>query len=325
LVFGANVIALHHVLPYINNKEEEPPMKKSYLSPSYIGTLNLKLRPKLKGAVFMLLWAFSFSTAMAFAKTLSGEVDSITVLFMRYFFGLVFFTPFILKADVSGFLTSRPILHTIRVIALGITVTCTYFAYRNLPLALATSIGMTGPLFTTVLAMILLKDKVPLFKWALILLGYAGVIIAVRPHEVAISIGVWVALLANLFAAISIICVKVLSRTERTFTIMLYANTATTFIAGLVVFSSWKLPGLNDLLALIAIGGFGVFSQYCSVTALRYANPSFLAPFEYTRMCFAIPVGYIFFEEIPNLWVIFGSIVIIIATYNLTRIEQEDR
>lgn len=289
---------------------------------SPLETLKRKLPPKLMGAIFILLWALSFSIAMAFAKTLSSEVDSVMVLFMRYFFGLIFFSPFIIKAGVKGFVTSRPILHIIRVITLGTTVGCTYFAYRNLPLALATSIGMTGPLFTTILAMILLKDDVSFTKWGLILLGYAGVIVAVRPHEMGISIGVWMALAANLFAALSIICAKLLTRTESTFTIMLYANTVTTFIAGLVAISLWKTPGTSDFLSLIAVGGFGVLSQFCSITALRFANPSFLAPFEYTRICFAIPVGFIFFDEIPNLWVILGSLIIIGATYGLTRVER---
>lgn len=289
---------------------------------SRLETLKRKLPSKLMGAIFILLWALSFSIAMAFAKTLSSEVDSVMVLFMRYFFGLIFFSPFIIKAGVKGFVTSRPILHIIRVITLGTTVGCTYFAYRNLPLALATSIGMTGPLFTTILAMILLKDDVSFTKWGLILLGYAGVIVAVRPHEMGISIGVWMALAANLFAALSIICAKLLTRTESTFTIMLYANTVTTFIAGLVAISLWKTPGTADFLSLIAVGGFGVLSQFCSITALRFANPSFLAPFEYTRICFAIPVGFIFFDEIPNLWVILGSLIIIGATYGLTRVER---
>jgi len=81
-----------------------------------------KLSPKLMGATFMLLWALTFSTAMAFAKTLSPEVDSVIVLFMRYFFGLVFFSPFIMRAGTKGFTTSRPVLHLIRVTTLGIAV-----------------------------------------------------------------------------------------------------------------------------------------------------------------------------------------------------------
>lgn len=286
-----------------------------------IATFAEGVSPKLIGAGFMLLWALSFSSAMAFAKTLSPEIDNVIVIFMRYFFGLIFFSPFVIQAGFKGFITSRPFLHVIRVACLGLAMGCTYYAYRNLPLALATSIGMTAPLFTTILSMLLLKDSVSLRKWLFIIFGYLGVLVMVRPHELPVSLAVWVEFLANLFAALSIICVKILSRTERTVTIMLYANTITTFIAGILALSFWKTPENSDLMALMAIGGIGVFSQFCSVSALKFANPSYLAPFEYTRMCFAIPVGYLFFQELPTLWTIVGSVMIIGATYGLTRLE----
>lgn len=277
--------------------------------------------PKLIGAGFMLLWALSFSTAMSLAKTLSPDINSLIILFMRYFFGLIFFSPFVISAGFKGFTTSRPLLHLTRVTCVGVSMACAYYAYRHLPLALATSIGMTGPLFTTVLAMIFLRESISYQKWSLIVCGYLGVLVMVRPHEVSIAFGVWVELLANLFAAFSIICVKLLSRTESTLTIMLYANTVTTFVAGLVAFSIWQTPSSQDLMVLMAVGMVGVLSQYCSVTALKYANPSYLAPFEYTRMCFAIPVGYLIFGEVPTFWTLLGSLMIMGATYKLTRLE----
>lgn len=277
--------------------------------------------PKILGTTFILLWALSFSSAMAFAKALSPEVDSIIVLFMRYFFGLLFFSPFVVRVGVKGFVTKRPILQLVRVLFVGAAMGCTYYAYRNLPLALATSIGMTGPLFTTILAMLILKDHVSLSKWALIIFGYFGVVVMVRPHEMPVSIGVWVELFANLFAALGIICTKVLTRTDSTVTIMLYTTTATTFIAALLAISIWKTPEPHDLMILVVVGACGVFSQYCYVTALKYADPSYLAPFEYTRLCFAVPVGFFFFQELPTLWTFFGAVMIIGATYGLTRLE----
>lgn len=277
--------------------------------------------PKLVGAGFMLLWALSFSSAMSVAKTLSPDIHSIMVIFMRYVFGLIFFSPFVFQAGFKGFITSRPLLHFTRIVCMIIAMGCTYYAYRNLPLALATSIGMTGPLFTTILAMLLLKDSVSLPKWVFIIFGYLGVLVMVQPHEIPISTGVWVELLANLFAALTIICVKLLSRTESTLTLMLYANTATTFIVGILALTIWKTPETSDLITLMIIGGLGVLSQFSYVSALKYANPSYLAPFEYTRMCFAIPVGYIFFQEMPTLWTLLGSFMIIGATYGLTRLE----
>lgn len=286
-----------------------------------LATLSTSVSPKLIGAGFMLLWALSFSAAMAFAKSLSPEVDSIMVLFMRYFFGLVFFSPFILQSGIKSFATSRPFLHFLRVIGVVAAMGCTYYAYRHLPLALATSIGMTGPLFTTVISYILLKDNVSFPQWLLILVGYFGVLVMVRPHEMEVSFGVWVELFANLFAALTIVCTKILSRTEKTLTIMFYTNTITTLVAGLVVLSVWKTPALSDILTLMGIGAMGVFSQFCSVSALKYANPSFLAPFEYTRLCFAIPVGFLVFQEIPTWWSLAGSFIIVGATYGLTRLE----
>jgi drug/metabolite transporter (DMT)-like permease len=279
------------------------------------------LSPKLVGAAFMLLWALSFSTAMSFAKALSPDVDSVIVLFMRYFFGLLFFSPFIMRVGIKGFSTKRLPLHLLRVIFVGVAMGCTYYAYRNLPLALATSIGMTGPLFTTLLSLLILKDSVSFSKWLLIIFGYLGVVVMVRPHEMPVSLGVWVELFANLFAALAIVCTKLLSRTESTVTIMLYTTTATTFFGGLVAISVWKTPALHDLIILMAVGAFGVFSQYAYVSALKYANPSYLSPFEYTRLCFAVPVGYFFFQELPTVWTFVGSFMIIAATYGLTRLE----
>src|SRR3990167_3284940 len=242
--------------------------REFFMVESRLDVMSERFPPKLIGMGYMLLWGLTFSTAMSLAKSLSPEVDSIIVLFMRYFFGLVFFSPFIMHAGIKSFVTNRPLMHMLRVMCVVLAMGCTYYAYRHLPLAMATSIGMTGPLFTTIMSFLLLKDKVSLSKWLVIIVGYFGVIVMVRPHEMAISIGVWVELFANLFAAMTIVCTKVLARTERTVTIMFYTNTVTTLIAGLVVLSVWKTPALPDLLTLMGIGAMGVFSQFCSVSAL---------------------------------------------------------
>ncbi|MEB3702597.1 DMT family transporter [Candidatus Bealeia paramacronuclearis] len=278
---------------------------------------------KLIGAAFMMSWALLFSTAMAFSKTLHPDVHSLVILFMRCLFGFMIFSPFALKMGLAAFKTNRPLLHLLRVCFMCSAMACTYYAYRNLPLATATSIGMTGPLFTTMLAMLILRDNVSLQKWGVILLGYVGVLVVVRPHEIEITPAIWVEILANIFAACTIICVKLLSKTEETVTIMMYATSAAVIVSGLAAVSVWQPPSYEDILTLVAIGALGVSSQFCSVTALKFANPSYLSPFEYTRLCFAIPVGFFFFEEVPTLWVLAGSLIIILATTLLTKMEMK--
>lgn len=279
------------------------------------------LPPKLIGALCMLLWALSFSTAMAFAKTLDPDTSSVMVVFMRCAFGLMFFLPLSLTDREASFKTNRPLLHAFRAVIMCCAMACTYYAYRNLPIALASSIGMTGPLFTTLLAIIILKDDVSWKKWGVILLGYSGVLVMIRPDVGEVPTAVWIEILGNIFAAIAIITVKIMTRTENTFAIMFYSNVTVTALAGIGALYAWELPKPDDIIALCAIGGFGILSQYCSVTAQRFANPSFLAPFEYTRLIFAIPVGLIFFEEIPTFWMLLGSAIIILATFLLTRME----
>lgn len=278
--------------------------------------------PKLIGGAFMLLWALSFSIALSLSKTLDPHISNVVIVFMRYLFAFIFFTPFIFRAGFKGFKTSRPFLHLIRVVCLGTALTCTYYAYRELPLVLATSIGMTAPLFTTILAMLLLKESVSPLKWLFIILGYIGVLVVVRPHELPVGPGVWASLTANIFSALTMITVKVLSRTESTFTLMLYINTFTTFVAGIFVIGVWENPSYHDFIILGLVGAFGLVSQYSLITALKYAEPSYLAPIEYTRMCFAIPVGYFLFDETPSFWVLVGSLIIIAATFGLTRLEM---
>jgi drug/metabolite transporter (DMT)-like permease len=79
---------------------------------------------------------------------------------------------------------------------------CTYYTYRNLPVAFATSIGMSGALFTTILSRIILKDHVTALKWLLIIIGYLGVIVLVNPTSYVIDIAIITSLVANLIASI---------------------------------------------------------------------------------------------------------------------------
>jgi len=290
---------------------------------AYIETLfdRFGMAPKMVGAGLMLLWGISFSSAMAFAKTLDPEIHSFVLLFIRCAFGLMVFAPFAMSAGIESVKTRRPFLHLLRIGFLIGAMTCTYYAYRNLPLATATSIGMTGPLFTTLLSIVLLQDHVSWQKWAVILFGYLGVVVMVRPDVMPVDFAVWVEILANVFAALSIITVKMLSRTEKSITILIYANIVTCLVGAALAASVWQTPSADDMMALFFIGALGALSQFCSVNALKYANPSFLAPFEYTRLVFAIPLGFWIFGEVPTLWTFLGTLMIVVATYGLTRIE----
>ncbi|AIL12552.1 hypothetical protein IM40_01895 [Candidatus Paracaedimonas acanthamoebae] len=269
----------------------------------------------------MILWALSFTVAMSFAKIVRGEIPSLMILFLRCFFGFLFFSPFVIKEGISGLRTRRPFLHGIRVILTCTAMFCTYYAYRHLPLATASAIGFTSPLFTTIFSFLFFKEKISYKKWMTIFAGYLGVLIILRPFSLHFDKAMYVALLANAVASGSIIAAKRLSSTESTITILFYTNVATFLLSSFSVIWVWQAPEMREILILACVGLAGILSQFFYIKALKLGKPSFLSPFEYTRLLFAILVGSLFFHETLDLWSLMGALVIILATFFLSRME----
>ena len=282
----------------------------------------------INGAILAILAALSFSISMSLAKHLNTDIPTTLVIFIKSCFGLFFFSVLLIKNKILDVKTKKLPLHILRIILNVGGMFCTYYAYRNLPISFATSIGMTGPLFTTILSIIILKERIKFWKWILIIWGYIGIILVIRPTTMVLDIGMLSALLANILAACCIIIVKTLSRYDSTITIMLYSNVGITITLFLLNTHGWSksldILDITDVVILSLTGLLGVFTQFCSFSALKHSKPSFLAPFEYTRIFFAIIIGVLVFQESPDLYIIAGSIIIVSSTYLITHLENNN-
>lgn len=270
----------------------------------------------------MIGWAAVFSTTMSLIKWIGPAVPTAMKVFMRLLFGLVFMSPFIFKRGLHRLKTDHFLMHLIRTCLILAAMFCTYYAYAHLPLAFATSLGFTAPLMTTVLAILFLHERVASSHWVALMTGYMGVLIMVRPGVVAFDPAIGIALLANLFASSAIIFTRKLIQTESSAKILFYANILSVIVMLVIALFNWKTPTLAELFLLLLIGGIGVFSQYCNVQAYRYSQPSFLAPFEYLRLVFAIPIGIYLFDEKPDAWTLLGSLIIVLTTLYITTKES---
>lgn len=280
---------------------------------------NLPLFPSSrKGAILATLSALLLSTSLSITKTLSPEIPTSLIVFIRTFFGLLFFLPFLLKNRDQFLKTKQPFVHVLRITTSVLAMLCTYYTYRHLPLSFATSLGMTGPLFTTLIAIFCLKEYVDKYKWILLILGYSGALLIIKPHNFVVDIAIMTSLLANVLAGSSIILAKILSKQDSTTTIMGYGNIGIFLAASLLNFNSWQVIGLKDLGRLALISLLGLCTQYCSITAVKLTSPSFTAPFEYARLLFSFSIGFLFFNEIPDYYTTAGSLVIIGSTYMIT-------
>lgn len=277
-----------------------------------------KANGNLLGILWMLSWAVSFSTTMSLSKIIQPTVDVTMMLFMRCLFGVCFFLPFALRNQENTFKTNRLPLHLLRAVFASTSMLCTYHAYSNLPLAFATSIGFTAPLIISVLSIFFLGENVSKSKWAAIIAGYIGVLVMVNPSGHGMDSNVLIALMANILASCGIIVTKKLSRTESTYTIMAYFMIAGLAFSGLLVGFSWKTPSMNDMIVLCCMGATATISQFSYFRALKHADASTVAPFEYSRLVFAIPVGFYFFGELVSWHTLVGSIIIVVSTYAIS-------
>lgn len=297
-------------------------LTKNYLS---LEALEVKFSKTLLAIIFMLLWGCSHTATMSFAKLISSDVNNFIIVFLRCFFGFIFFMPFAMKMlvekGIQGLKTNHPFLQTLRILIVGIAMTCTYYTYRHLPIATASAIGFSSPLFTTLLASLFLNTRVGYSKWILLLVGYLGVLIIIRPFSY-FSVVIYIAILANFLASCSLIIIKKISFKDSTVTIMFYTNLMTLMVFSIIALWSWETPEIKDLILIACLALSSTLSQFFYIQALRLGDPAFLSAFEYVRLLFAIISGYLFFGEIPDSSTLVGAFIIIFAIFYLSHIEM---
>jgi len=283
---------------------------------------NLNTSSKLGQSIFWIfLWGFAHSVTMAIAKTLPSEIQTTVIVFVRNIFGAGIITTTIFLNKNKFKISNNLPLHFIRVLLGTSAMLCTYYAYRNLNLSVATSIGFTTPLISSLFAIFFLKEKLTTKKILALSIGYLGIVFVAQPKFSHNSYALVIALLANLTSSLSLVCAKKLTKNESSLQILAHYQIGTLIIATILFFYNNNNFNLeqSSLIKLFFIATIAVFSQYCYVQSLKYAELSFVAPFEYVRIIYANAIGYyIFFEKI-DLYDLIGCGLIIIASLILSR------
>lgn len=282
----------------------------------------IKSNSNIKSALAAILGSLFLSVSLALRKELSPDIPEVLIAFFRSLFGLLLILPIFLIRKKVVLKTTKSLWYVLRVILMAFALLLTYYAYGKLPLNFATTIGMSGPLFTIVLSLIFFKKKLGVKQWLLVILGYVGVFIVIRPTSFSLNLAVLSSLLANILIGGSLIVSKILSKHDSTATIILYTNIGITLILFALSFNSWIPISSRDWIILLIMGILGTMVQIFTITALKYSTPLFVAPFEYTRLIFATGIGFVIFLEIPDTYTVVGSVVILFSAYMLARLSD---
>jgi drug/metabolite transporter (DMT)-like permease len=253
---------------------------------------------------------------------LAGPVPVGEVVFFRALFALVPLVVFSIGTIGLARMvrTDRPWLHLIRSAVGSSGMFLNFAALKLLPLADITAFGFVQPIFAVVLAALVLKEVIGPYRGTAVVVGFAGVLLMIQPHGGLLAIvahglsaGAGLALTGALASAFVVIYIRQMSATERSETIVFYFMAFCTVVGALTMIW-WRVPlSLSNALWLVMAGIFGGFGQIAMTFSYRYAEPSLLAPFDYTSMIWAVNFGLFVFGEIPTVAVLGGAAIVTAA------------
>ncbi len=273
-----------------------------------------KLDPRLVlGILFMCGSGVLFPVMNGIAKTLGAEYNSLQVSWARAFGHVVFLLiVFLPRHGIALLRTRRPGAQILRSALLFTSNLCFFFAITFIPIAQAASISQTSPLIVALLAWPLLGERTTKLRVALVLLGFIGVLIVIRPGSAVFH---W----ASLFVVASATCYglyQMLTRRISTIdspeTSAVYSSVVGAFVILAVLPFVWKTPtsGLH-LLYFCSMGVLGGLGHFCVAKAMQLAPVSIVSPFQYFQLIGSVLVGYVAFADLPDglTWLGAGIIV----------------
>ena len=285
----------------------------------------LSLPENLRGILWLILGAFLFVLVDVFVKMLGRKFDPFQLALFRYAIGWIVLAPIFIRMGRSNLRTQHIGLHLLRMVLafaaqLGVFVSVIYML-----LADATAFMFTKPLFTTVVAVVLISEAVSARRWVATIVGFVGVLIMVRPGSESMDPVALIAIGAAMTFAVANVLIRMLARTEPPNRILFYYH-----IGGIVAFTGpaiwvWRTPVGNEWLLLIAIGVITTAGMVCYIRAFSVGEPSAVGPSENVRLIYAALFGYFLFAEIPSIWTGIGAAIIVASTYYIARDEARHR
>ena len=266
-------------------------------------------------AVLLLLASIGFITAVdTTAKVLTVELHA-TQIVWGYFLGITCCLFSYLAARRTplrrALRTSRPLAQIARSGFLASSITFLFIGLTYLPIADATAINFMAPLFITALSGPFLGERVGPHRWIAVLLGLGGMIYILRPGGDLYHWSALVTLLGAACFAVFQIMTRKLSSSDSTVTTLSYTAIGGLLWTSLVMLPFWQWPEAAHWVIFLCIGLLGLLAHLCMISAFARAQASLLAPFNYSKLLWAIVAGYLVFDHIPSVETLLGSVVII--------------
>lgn len=261
--------------------------------------------------LWMLAGGLLFVAVTILVRYLGSEMPAVQAAFIRYLIGVGILLPLIWRMQWSHMDVSRVRLYVLRGIVHGVAVGLWFFAMARIPLAEVTAIGFSAPIFTALGAILIFRESVQMPRLLAIAAGFLGTLIILRPGFQAIEAGSLAQLVAAVFFAGSFLLAKQMTRSESSgdILVMLTIFCTLALLPGAIYY--WREPTWSEIAWLGLVAVFATAGHYAITQAIAYAPLTVTQPLSYLQMVWAILFGYWLFDEIPDIWVVVGSMIIV--------------
>lgn len=279
--------------------------------------MSLETHAARRRAILLVLAASAvFTIASALVKAVGPEVPLAQVILFRNLFGLPVLLLMAVRLGGLHLLATRnPGMHATRAMWGLIGMAGAFYGYAHLPLATATALGFTMPLFLTALSVVLLGERVGWRRWSAVVVGFCGVLIVVRPGAETGGLApfsVAVVLLAAFAWAMAMMSIRRMGEAGETgVAIVVWFACAGTLVGGLASIPVWVAPSGTQWAMLVGIGVVSAVAQLVMTEAYRRGETTLLAPFEYSAMVWTATLGIVIWAEWPDGWDVLGFGVLV--------------
>jgi len=277
------------------------------------------IRNKFLYVTLLAISATLFGSSMgAGVKLLSDDLHPIIICFYRCLMGLILIIPFVALNNFKALKSNNTKLQLIRASINIISMICWFSAIGIMHFEKATALGFTTPLFTTILAVIVLGEVIRFHRTAALILGFIGIIIIIRPGYVPFEYGTLLMLAASLSFSFVLIFVKKLSATDSSLTIIFYHLLYMTPVFFILSLFYWESVSFNQLIIFVFMGASGLLSHWCLAQAFKLSDTTFVMPLQFTKLIWASLIGLFIFAEQPDIWTWVGGVIIFISVVYIT-------
>ena len=284
-----------------------------------------EINKDLKGIIYICLASLFFSLMSTFVKLCSNNLNLIEIIFLRSIIATIILTPFIffLKIRIQTNLFAKHFIRT----AIGIiAMFLNFYALSKLPLSNYTIISFAKIFFILPLAFLFLKERIKIFSFYYIVLGFSGIIIILgfEDNQKTLFPYYLISIFATLLIAYIKIFLKNIAKVENNFSIQFFFSLISAALLLIpFILSNPKLV-FNDIIFTTLLSIFGLLAQYFTVEGLKSSDAVKVMPFDFSRIIFSIMIGFGFFNEKITFSMIVGTLIIFLAGIKLIKINPSN-